>query len=221
MPPPAPALPGRVSGGLHLVRHGQSTWNVLGRVQGQNDEAELTALGLAQAASVGQLLTGFPVGRLLTSDLRRAVQTAQIIGEAMGLAPIETSLLREQGLGVLEGLDTALASQEWDRAAARAFAEYGEPVPATAIRLPGGESMRDVLGRIGGLLASPWVTDASGDVIMVSHGDTIRIILAHLLGDDFDELEWRPVGNGEVHSIYRSSAGAVSHVMTSIDSPTA
>lgn len=212
--------PHRVSGALHLVRHGQSTWNVLQRVQGQNDEAELTALGRTQAAAVAQALATFAAVRLLTSDLRRATQTAEIIGGVTGLTPLSTSLLREQGLGVLEGMGSAEAAQEWDCAARRAFAEYGEPVPATAIRLPGGESMRDVRGRVGGILASPWATDSGGDVIIVSHGDTIRIMLALLLGDDFDQLEWRPVGNGEVHSIYRSPEGAVEYVMTSIPGTT-
>lgn len=203
--------PGRA---LHLVRHGQSTWNVLGRVQGQNDEAELTDLGRAQIAAVANVLQGFPVVRLLTSDLRRATQSAEIIGAATSLSPIPTSLLREQGLGIVEGMDSAQAGQEWDSAARRAFEEYGEPVPATAIRLPGGESMQDVRGRVGGILASPWVTDTTGDVVLVSHGDTIRIMLALLLGDDFDDLEWRPVGNGEVHSVHRSSSGALDYVVT-------
>lgn len=220
-PAPETRSPHRVSSALHLVRHGQSSWNVLQRVQGQNDEAELTESGREQAAAAAQTLAAFAAVRLLTSDLRRAAQTAEIIGGATGLTPIPTSLLREQGLGALEGMGSARAAREWDLAAQRAFAEYGEPLPATAIRLPGGESMRDVRGRVGGILASPWVTDSSGDVIIVSHGDTIRIMLALLLGDDFDELEWRPVGNGEVHSIYRSPEGAVDYVTTAIAGTTA
>ncbi len=216
-PPTEPGPQHRVSSALHLVRHGQSTWNVLRRVQGQNDEAELTPLGREQAGAAAQTLAQFSAVRLLTSDLRRAVQTAEIIGGTTNLVPIQTSLLREQGLGVLEGLDSAAAAQEWDRAARRAseeWDEYGEPLPATAIRPPGGESMRDVRGRVGGILASPWVTDATGGVIVVSHGDTIRIMLAVLLGDDFDEPAWRPVGNGEVHSVYRTDEGAIEYVTT-------
>ncbi|QNK80725.1 histidine phosphatase family protein [Nakamurella sp. PAMC28650] len=221
--PAAPALPATpafpaapAAAAVHLVRHGQSTWNVQGRVQGQNDGAELTPLGRQQAAAVAQLLLGFDATRLLTSDLRRAVQTAEIIGAATGLTPIESSLLREQGLGILEGMDSAQAALEWEAAAQRALQQYGEPVPATSIRLPGGESMRDVLGRVGGILASPWITDAAGDVVIVSHGDTIRIMLALLLGDDFDVLDWRPVESGEVHSIHRTPSGAVEHVVTAI-----
>jgi probable phosphoglycerate mutase len=216
-----PLHPRRLPGALHLVRHGQSTWNVLQRVQGQNDDAELTVLGREQASTAAQALVPHSAVRLLTSDLRRAMQTAEIIGGVTGLTPVPTALLREQGLGVIEGMGSAEAAQEWDKAARRAYVQYGEPLPATAIRLPDGESMRDVLGRVGGILASPWVTDATGDVIIVSHGDTIRIMLALLLGDEFDELQWRPVGNGEVHSIYRTLVGTVEYVTTAIAGATA
>lgn len=205
-------LPDQAAPALHLVRHGQSTWNVRGLVQGQNDEATLTDLGREQVIATADLLAGTASSRLLTSDLRRALQTAAIIGSATGLDPIRSSLLREQGLGVLEGLTSDQAGLEWDRAARRALEHHGESIPATSVRVEGGESLRDVLGRVGGILASPWVTDASGDVILVSHGDTIRVMLAHLLGDDFEQLEWRPVANGEIHSVYRATDGSIRHV---------
>jgi len=199
---------------LHLVRHGQSTWNVVGLVQGQIHHPELTDLGRLQAAAAARLLAGSGATRLLTSDLCRAVQTAEIIGVATDLAPIKSSLLREQGLGILEGLSSEQAGIAWELAAQQALDDYGEPVPATALRPPGGESMEDVRGRVAGILASPWVTDCSGDVVIVSHGDTIRIMLAHLLGDDFENLSWRPVGNGDVHSVYRTSGGGIAYVVT-------
>src|SRR5213080_4771065 len=99
-------LPDRVGPALHLVRHGQSTWNVRHLVQGQADEAELTELGRSQARSSADLLAGLPVQRVITSDLRRARQTAQVIGEALALTPVVSTLLREQSLGEVEGLAT-------------------------------------------------------------------------------------------------------------------
>ena len=196
---------------LHLVRHGESTWNVAGLVQGQTDEAELTQLGRRQAAAAAKVLAALEPVRLLASDLRRASTTAQIIGAATGLTPIRTSLLREQSVGRLEGLTSTQARVQWEIEAAAAVDEYGDPMPLADLRVGGGESIRDVLARVAALLASPLVTDAGGDVVIVTHGDTIRILLGHLLGDDPDEPVWRDVGNAEVHSVLRDPDGGVVH----------
>ena len=200
-------LPDGAGPALHLVRHGQSTWNVEHLVQGQADEAELTDLGRAQARLSAALLLGCRLERLLTSDLRRARQTADILGEALTLTPISTTLLREQALGEVEGLPTGQATAAWERAAATVDRD-GLPLLVVDVRLPGGESLRDVLARAQAFLALPWVTEARSDVVVVSHGDTLRVMLAHLLGDDFDELTWREVDNGDVYSVYRTVAGS-------------
>ncbi len=61
---------------LHLVRHGESTWNTLGLAQGHDDRAELTSRGQRQAAEAAMRFGGHPVRALYASDLRRALQTA-------------------------------------------------------------------------------------------------------------------------------------------------
>ncbi len=160
------------------------------------------------------LLVGADPERLLASDLVRTMQTAEIIGEMTGLAPVETTLLREQHYGTLQGLTTAAAAAEWERLARLAVDEYGDPIPDFERRLAGGESVRDVRSRVAALLATPWVTDAVGDVVLVTHGDTIRVVLSSMLGDDPDIPVWREVGNGEVHSIYRTGDGEIRYVRT-------
>ncbi len=207
-------LPGRAGSALHLVRHGQSTWNVRHLVQGQADDAELTELGRADARLSAELLLGCDIERLLTSDLRRARQTAGILGEILSLTPMSTTLLREQSLGEVEGMPTEQAAAAWEQAAAGAVDDDGISLPVVDVRVPGGESLRDVLARGQAFLALPWVTDARTDVVVVSHGDTIRVLLAHLLGDDFDQLTWREVDNGDVYSVYRTTTGSIAAVRT-------
>ena len=56
---------------LWLVRHGESTWNVLGLAQGHDDQARLTRRGIQQARSVASELAGHPIGTLYASDLDR------------------------------------------------------------------------------------------------------------------------------------------------------
>jgi probable phosphoglycerate mutase len=178
---------------VHLVRHGQSTWNLQRRVQGQQDEPTLTDLGRRQAVDAARQLVGARPVRLLTSDLTRATQTAAIIGLALGLAPIATPLLREQALGDLEGLTTQEASVRLARV------DLSDP----AVRYAGGESRDDVARRIAALLASPLVVDLdeTDQIVLISHGDTIRIAMAVLLGENQADAPWRSIENGSVSTV--------------------
>jgi probable phosphoglycerate mutase len=85
---------------LLLVRHGESTWNLVGRVQGQPASPELTERGRRQAADAGAELLGRGIRRLLTSDLVRPRQSAEIIGGALGFEPEATPILRERHYGI-------------------------------------------------------------------------------------------------------------------------
>jgi 2,3-bisphosphoglycerate-dependent phosphoglycerate mutase len=133
---------------MYFVRHGQSTWNLERRVQGQQDEPELTELGRQQAADAAtRLLGGARIALLLTSDLTRAVQSAEIIGKALCLTPIITPLLREQAVGSLEGLTTREAT------GVLAGVDLTDPDR----RYGGGESRNDVLARVRQLLVDPQI----------------------------------------------------------------
>ncbi len=80
------------------VRHGQSTWNVIDRMQGHELSPPLTDLGREQAARTAELLADRDVVRILSSPAVRARQTADIIGARLGLEVIEEPLLLEKGL---------------------------------------------------------------------------------------------------------------------------
>lgn len=88
---------------LWLVRHGESTWNARGLVQGQIPFPTLTVLGQRQARQCANRLADEPVGMLVSSDLRRALQTAGPVARALDLQIVEDSRLRERSLGVAEG----------------------------------------------------------------------------------------------------------------------
>jgi broad specificity phosphatase PhoE len=83
---------------LLWVRHGQSTWNVLDRLQGAELSPPLTDLGREQAAQAAESLVDRGVVRLLASPATRALETAQIIGERLGLEVEVEPLLLEKGL---------------------------------------------------------------------------------------------------------------------------
>jgi probable phosphoglycerate mutase len=165
-------------------------------VQGAQHEPPLTDLGRSQAKAAAAALSDLPGGRpglLLTSDQQRAVQTAEIIGATLGLRPMRTPLLREQSWGSLEGLTTNAAMAEL------ADADLTDPDYGWA----GGESTNDVLVRVAELLGSAMITNLPEDteIILVSHGDTIRVLMTHLLGESLAEAPWRPFENGSVTTI--------------------
>ncbi|HEY5244815.1 MAG TPA: histidine phosphatase family protein, partial [Acidimicrobiales bacterium] len=92
---------------LWLARHGESTWNALGLVQGYAATPALTARGRAQAEQLTEqlaaTLAGVPVAALYSSDLDRAVQTAGPLATRLGRDVVRDQRLRERSFGEVEG----------------------------------------------------------------------------------------------------------------------
>ena len=87
-----------------IVRHGQTEWNIRGIRQGYLD-SPLTARGMAQAKALAQRLAREKFTALYSSDLGRAVQTAQEIADVTGHTIVTDARLRERHLGILQGLN--------------------------------------------------------------------------------------------------------------------
>jgi broad specificity phosphatase PhoE len=175
---------------LHLVRHGQSEWNVSRRLQGQVADVPLTPLGLEQARTAASRLAGRDIAAVHSSDLLRAHRTAEIIGSALRL-PVQLDVgLREQSYGTLEGqpTDDVLAAAPYD---------FTDPDG----RAPAGESIRDVHVRLGRRLGWYAQRYAGRECVLVSHGDAIRIGLAWLDGTGPGDVPWRETPNGSVTTV--------------------
>ncbi len=146
---------------LLLVRHGQSTWNAAGLMQGQTAHVPLTELGHEQARGAAVELATLRPGAMVASDLRRAVQTAEHCMATTGRRFTTTPALREQAYGALEG---------------RPSRELWDVVDWTDVHwsAEGGESLAQLHARVaaylGGLRAAP----PAEVVALVTHGDTIR-----------------------------------------------
>src|SRR5580658_7967421 len=143
---------------LVLVRHGESTWNALGLVQGQAASPGLTDRGRRQTETLAQELLGRPVIALVSSDLVRARQTAEIIAIRVGVPVVLDERLRERDLGVFEGgpsasLTTAATGIDGDRV-----------VDAEA-RPDRGESVRDLYERVASFIDSV-ARGPDGDVVV-------------------------------------------------------
>ena len=83
---------------IFWVRHGQSTWNAIDRMQGHELSPPLTDLGRAQSVQAADALVDRGVVHLLSSPATRALETAAVIGERLGLEVVTEPLLLEKGL---------------------------------------------------------------------------------------------------------------------------
>lgn len=188
---------------LWLVRHGESTWNTLGLAQGQRDDAVLTDRGAAQAAAVAAQFRDLQVSAVYSSDLRRALQTAATFAEVLDLPVVRDRRLRERSLGVLEGTPVAEVSPS-------ATGLCGGMVVDADARPKGGESVRDLYRR-----AAAFCDDlarmpggAAGDVVVVAHGGTLRVLRAYLTGVPVEDMRWEPLENARVLRIDARGANA-------------
>jgi len=174
---------------LLLLRHGESEWNVAGRVQGQAPGVRLTDRGRHQAREAAAALRGRGATLLMTSDLLRARETAQLIGRELGLPVTSARELREQALGELEG---------------RARSELREePTPPgvhiNEVRWGGGESVADVYVRLTGF-CERLLRQADGQTVaVVTHEGTIQVLRAVLTGRGHRDIYWEPVEHGRVY----------------------
>lgn len=159
---------------LLLARHGQSRANVAGILQGRTP-GELTDLGRAQARALAQRLAEGGPERIVSSDLRRAVDTASPVAETIGV-PLELEpLLQEWHVGEFDGGPPADLEH----------AVRASGLPADEFRPTGGESRRDLelrVGRIAGWIEHDLI--GVGSALVVSHGDVLRRLVSHLLVGD-------------------------------------
>lgn len=181
----------------HLVRHGESVWNAAGLLQGRTADVGLTVRGGRQSRAAAAALAGAPVAAVLTSDQRRCLETADVVAARHGLAVRPEPALREQAHGCWEG---------------RPAAVYGPLLAAAGPDWapPGGETARSLHGRVAVLvrrmLREPL---PDGDVVVVTHGETLRALLAVLAGHPPEAMPRELPGNGRVHTVVVSRPAPV------------
>ncbi|MEP9378577.1 histidine phosphatase family protein [Aquabacter sp. CN5-332] len=179
---------------LFLVRHGETDWNIAGRLQGRRD-ITLNSLGRAQAAQVGRVLNQVTGDvRTLTyvsSPLSRAVETMRILRTALDLPASEFAQdhdLAELSFGRWEGHTWPELRQRYStHVRARDLDPWGF-VP------PDGESYATLSER-----AVAAVDRIPGDAVVVTHGGVIRALLHAKAGMPQSEATIVPVRQGAVY----------------------
>jgi broad specificity phosphatase PhoE len=159
---------------LLFVRHGPTDWTGEKRLQGQTD-IDLSASGRLSTAALAPVIAEWQPRTVITSPLSRTLSTAGLL---TGITPIVDERWAEAGLGEWEGRRAEEIGADYVRWRAGAF------VP------PGGEEPAAVTERVSAAVA--FAAGQPGPVLIVTHGGTIRAVLARYVGLTTDRLE--PVG---------------------------
>lgn len=170
---------------LWIVRHGETDWNREGRIQGWSD-IPLSEIGLNQSQRLAAQLPGIPFAAMYSSDLRRALTTAEQLASAVGIDCHPDTRLRERGFGGAEGLTREEVTDQFPQGA-----PAQEPLGSLSRRA---KSFLDDVTK-----------HRAGRVLAVSHGGFIRNLLKLLGQQDvpplantsvtrlsWDGTQWRP-----------------------------
>lgn len=150
---------------LYVARHGETQWNLEGKVCGRTD-LPLTEKGLRQAQALAEKMGECKIDLIISSPLLRARQTAAATAEKWGIPMLVDDRLTEQNFGIYEGAD-------------RFDSGFVNNKKMFTYRYPQGESILDVAARIYGLLHDVKCNYPEKNVLLVCHGGICRVIRAY------------------------------------------
>jgi probable phosphoglycerate mutase len=188
-----------------FVRHGESTWNAAGLVQGQRNEPALTARGRRQIERAGRelLAAGLEAECILSSDLDRARESALILARQLVVPVVLDRRLRERSFGTLEGAPRGALADGFDGIVDGAIDD-------PELRPEGGETLSEVLARVAAMIADGPPAGASWqNTVVVSHGGPIRMAVAWVAGQPLGGLRWDEVPNAALVGVPLPPSGTV------------
>ena len=191
------AVPSQSPTRITAVRHGETAWNAITRLQGQLD-IDLNDLGRWQAERAGAALADSALQVIYSSDLCRAHNTAQAIARHSGIAAPEIRIhhgLRERCFGRFEGLT---------------YAQVGELHPEDALRWkqrdpewapPGGESQTEVFARVHAALDQIAAQHAGEHIAIVTHGGVLDVFYRLATGQGISAARTWDLGNCAINRL--------------------
>lgn len=167
---------------FYIVRHGETEWNRVKRMQGQTD-IPLAEEGIRLARRSGEMMRELPIDLIISSPLSRAVETARLMTEGRDIPLLTDSRIQEISFGDWEG-EYILESRTVPEDYREIF--YNEPLLCKAP--PNGESFADVLERTQALFEELTGNPAYQDkhILISSHGAASRCFLANFYEDKSD-----------------------------------
>jgi broad specificity phosphatase PhoE len=191
---------------IYIARHGETTWNVEGRIQGRSDP-DLSPEGHAQSQALLEQLKGRPISAIYTSTLKRSFLTAQPIADHFGLAIQRQPELNEIAFGILEGkqiLDSdGEVKSEWERFKENRFTYH----------IPGGENYTDVINRIRPFVEKILQNHKGEEILIVGHRVVNQMLIGVLMNYPPEEMLKIQQSNGCFYLIKKNGETKVFHTI--------
>jgi len=181
-------------GKLFLVRHGESEWNILNKVQGQSN-TNLTDKGREQARMTAKRLLDYKIDLIFSSDLNRAFETAKIIGDLLDLKVNTFKELREIKFGVWEGLTREEIINKYEK---EHIIWMTEP---HKLNLPEAEKLIDLQERLLKTVNNIIKNNKDKNILIVSHGAAIKSLILGILGIDISFYNKFTISNASLSII--------------------
>ena len=189
---------------IYVARHGETTWNVEGRIQGRSDP-DLSPNGHTQSQALLEQLKDRPLSAVYTSTLKRSFLTAQPIADHFGLPIQPQPELNEIAFGILEGrkfpgFDEEVKS-EWERFKENRF-DY---------RIPEAENYTDVLNRVRPFAQKILQTHPGEEILIVGHRVVNQMLMGVLTNYPPEEMLKVQQNNGCFYLIKKNGETKVFH----------
>lgn len=187
---------------IYIVRHGQTEWNILGKTQGHGN-SDLTAKGIEQAELLANSMIKYPIDYIYSSDLGRAYQTAEIIGNKLNVEVQKTEALREMNFGTWEG---RLISDIMEENPTLYKQWRNEPHLA---RIPQGETLDMIKKRTDEFIKEINEKYDGKHIVLVTHSLCARIILLSFLDSNVKNIYKINQGNTALNIVELRDYGPV------------
>ena len=196
---------------IYLVRHGENDWVKKNRLAGWIDGVHLNENGRKQARSVAKRLAPLPISAVYSSPVTRCVETAEYIARQRQLDLIELEDIGEVRYGDWEGKKVKKLTKEklW-------FVVQFFP---SRLRFPNGEALREVQFRAVQALERLCTRHPEDSIVVVSHADVIKLVLAHYLGVHMDLFQRIAIAPASVSVLALPENGTVRILRLNDDGP--
>ncbi|MCL2052839.1 MAG: histidine phosphatase family protein [Oscillospiraceae bacterium] len=178
---------------IYAIRHGQTDWNSAGKIQGKTD-IPLNQKGREQACEIAQTLLSSGIDTIISSPLKRAMETAEIVAGQLHIGGkiVSDERLSERDFGDFEG---RFVKDVYNVPTLRKWSDN--------VVIPNGESIRDTAKRVFECLDDVFLKYRGRNILLVVHGHVIRTVLWYFNGIPEGEEATFEVGNCEVYEFER------------------
>ena len=191
---------------LYITRHGETQWNTQTRLQGWKD-SDLTKRGIEDAEALADRLEAIDFDHIYSSTQKRAIHTAEIIKKDRDIDIVELEGLKEIGFGQWEGMPMKDIEDK-----------YGDEFhiflnkPHLYKPILDGESYQEILARVKRAI-NKIVENGGENVLVVSHGVTIKMLTSIIKDIPMEELYTIPISKGTSLNICQVDEGEIEFIL--------